>query len=393
MSQFARAAMPTRSLQVTDRTDEAIPPKLLGPNFVDAVIRIGCLALLVYWTAILIRPFLTIIVWSVILTVVLYPIFRWSTTRLGLHPVLAALLITSLSLVILLGPTTWLSLSLVASVRSSAERLATGEISIPPPPSGVKGWPVLGNRVFEIWELASTNLKAALLQIEPQLKPLSGTLLAFAGNAGISMLKFVAAVIFSGFLFVPGPSLASSARSALRHILTRRGDEFLNLAGTTVRNLARGVIGVALLQALLAGMGFLVAGVAAAGVLSLLVLLLGILQIGAFFVIGPLIIWSWMTMHTTAALAFSLYMVPVSLLDNFLRPFFMAHGLKTPMLVILLGVLGGILVHGIIGIFVGPVVLAIAWELLVAWTQEGAEKLEEFSPASGEQIEAASVRG
>lgn len=378
--------MATRSFQVTDRTDEVIAPQLRGPSFVDEVIRIGCLALLVYWAAILIRPFLTIMVWSIILTVVLYPIFRWSTTRLGLHPVLAALLITGSSLVILLGPTTWLSLSLVASVRSFAERLGTGEIAIPRPPGGVKGWPVIGNRVFEIWELASTNLKAALLQIGPQLKPLSGSLLVFAGNAGISMLKFVAAVIFSGFLFVPGPSLANSARSALRHILTRRGDEFLNLAGTTVRNLARGVIGVALLQALLAGMGFLLAGVTAAGVLSLLVLVLGILQIGAFLVVGPLIIWSWMTMSATAALVFSLYMVAVSLLDNFLRPLVMAHGLKTPMLVILLGVLGGILVHGIIGVFVGPVVLAIAWELLVAWTQEGTEKLEEFSPPSERRI-------
>jgi predicted PurR-regulated permease PerM len=169
--------------------------------------------------------------------------------------------------------------------------------------------------------------------------------------------------------------LAESARSILRRIAKRRGDEFVDLAGATIRNLARGVIGVSLLQALLAGIGFIAGGVPAAGLLSLLILILGIMQIGATFVILPIVVWSWITMDTTAALMFTAYMVPVSIVDNVIRPFVMAHGLKTPLLVIFIGLIGGVLAHGLIGLFLGPIGLAISWELLAAWRLEGADDI------------------
>jgi predicted PurR-regulated permease PerM len=213
-------------------------------------------------------------------------------------------------------------------------------------------------------------LKAALTQIGPELKPVGTALLGYAGSAGIGTLQFIAAVAVSGFLLLPGPSMVNSARMIFRRIAGRRGDEFVSLAGATVRSLARGVIGVSVLQALLVGIGLMVAGVPAAGLFSFLVLILGIVQIGPLIVTGPLVIWSWTTMDLGGALIFSAYMLPVTLLDNFLRPFVMAHGLKTPMLIILVGVIGGVLTHGVIGLFIGPLVLAIAWELLMAWAQE-----------------------
>src|SRR4029077_3993972 len=238
------------------------------------------------------------------------------------------------------------------------------------PPEGVKGWPLLGERVYAIWFLASTNLREALSQIAPQLKPVGTVLLGYAGSVGISMLQFIAAVAISGFLLLPGPSMVKAVRMIFRRIARRRGDEFVSLAGATVRSLARGVIGVSVLQALLVGIGLIVAGVPAAGLFSFLVLILGIVQIGPLIVTGPLVIWSWTTMDLGGALIFSAYMLPVTVLDNFLRPFVMAHGLKTPMLIILVGVIGGVLTHGVIGLFIGPIVLAIAWELLMAWAQE-----------------------
>jgi predicted PurR-regulated permease PerM len=212
---------------------------------------------------------------------------------------------------------------------------------------------LLGERVYAIWLLASTNLREALSQIAPQLKPVGTVLLGYAGSVGISMLQFIAAVAISGFLLLPGPSMVKAVRMIFRRIAWGRGDEFVSLAGATVRSLARGVIGVSVLQALLVGIGLLVAGVHAAGLFSFLVVILGIVQIGPFIVIGPLVIWSWMTMDLGGALIFSAYMLPVTLLDNFLRPFVMAHGLKTPMLIILVGVIGGVLTHGVIGLFIG----------------------------------------
>jgi predicted PurR-regulated permease PerM len=149
-----------------------------------------------------------------------------------------------------------------------------------------------------------------------------------------------------------------------------RGDEFVDLIGATIRNLARGVIGLSILQALLTGVGLIVAGIPAAGFLSFLVLFLGIVQIDALLIILPLIVWSWLTMDLIPALIFTAYMLPVGLLNNLLRPFVMARGLKTPTLIMFIGVIGGVLAHGLIGLFVGPIVLAIGWELLMAWTHQ-----------------------
>jgi predicted PurR-regulated permease PerM len=145
----------------------------------------------------------------------------------------------------------------------------------------------------------------------------------------------------------------------------------VQLAGATIRNVARGVIGIALLQAILAGVGFLVAGIPGASVLAFVVFLFGVLQIAPAIVI-PVVVWSWTAMDTTHAVSFTAYMVLVGLIDNVLRPILMARGLTTPMPVILIGVMGGTLAYGIVGLFFGPIVLSVAWAVMVAWTQEDA---------------------
>ena len=345
-------------------------PKLSASNdeLLLLAIRIVCLGFLAYWSLILIRPFLTIIVWSIIVAVALYPIFNWLSDKLYGLRALAAAAITILSLVIMLGPATWLALSLAETVRTILARLGDGTLTLPPPSETVKAWPLIGEKIYEGWLLASTNLRALVIEAAPHLKPLGSSLLNAAGSIGINLLRFVIAVVISGFLLIPGPSLIHSIKNVLSRVAAR-GEEFVDLAGATIRNVSRGIIGIAILQALLAGIGLLFAGVPAAGLFSFLVLVLGIIQIGPSVVLLPLIVWSWFAMDTAMALLFTLYMVPVNLLDNILRPL-VAKGLSTPMPVILLGVLGGTLVHGMIGLFVGPIVLSIGWQLLVVWTRD-----------------------
>jgi predicted PurR-regulated permease PerM len=338
-------------------------------------IRIVCLALLAYWSLLLIRPFLTIIVWSIIIAVALYPIFDWLSGKLFGHRALAAVAITVFALVVMLGPVTWLALSLAETVRMLLARFGDGTLTFPPPSEAVKAWPLIGEKVYDGWLLASTNLRALFIEAAPHLKPLGSSLLSAAGSMGINLLKFIIAVMISGFLLIPGPSLAHSIKNVLGRIAAARGEEFVDLAGATIRNVSRGIIGIAILQALLAGIGLLFAGVPAAGLFSFLVLVLGIVQIGPSVILMPLIIWSWFAMDTTTAVLFTLYMVPVNLLDNILRPL-VAKGLRTPMPVILIGVLGGTLVHGMIGLFVGPIVLSIAWQLLVVWTRDEPKGME-----------------
>jgi len=173
-------------------------------TLVVPAIRLVCLGLLGYWTIIIIRPFLTIMVWSAIITVALYPIFYWLSGKLQGYRVLAAFAITFLALLVMLGPATWLGLSLAESVRTLIDRFSEGAVALPPPPEGIKAWPLVGNKAYETWDLASTNLRALLTQAVPYLKPVGGTLLGAAGSFGINLLKFIAATVVSGFLLSRG---------------------------------------------------------------------------------------------------------------------------------------------------------------------------------------------
>lgn len=338
--------------------------------FIEIAIRLGALAFLLYWSYLLVRPFISIVIWSVVLTAALYPVFEWMVLRLGGCRRLAAALITILSLLIVVGPATWLALGLIDSLRMISERLDFSTLTMPPPSESVKNWPLIGGPIYQFWDLASTNFQAALVKIMPQLKTLGSGLLRIGADTGLDIIKFLASIIIAGFLFSPAPVLVDAVKKFSRRLNSARGEEFVNQAGATIRAVSRGVIGVSVLQALLAGIGLMVAGVPQASLITFAVLIFGIVQIGPSIILIPVIIWSWTVMDTTSALLFSAYMIPVNLVDNFLKPVIMGRGLKTPMLVILIGVIGGTLAYGIIGLFLGPIVLAVIWELLVAWIRE-----------------------
>jgi predicted PurR-regulated permease PerM len=198
------------------------------------------------------------------------------------------------------------------------------------------------------------------------------------------VLKFVASLIIAGFLFLPGPRLADGGRAFASRLIAPRGAHFVDLAGATIRNVSRGVIGVALLQALLAGVILYLADIPGAGLIAFGVLLLCIVQIGAAPILLPVLIWIWMTHSTTFSLVLTLLLVPVGLVDNVLKPILMARGLTTPMLVILTGVIGGTLTHGLVGLFLGPVVLSVFYELVVAWTRLGRSPAEARAADGGQ---------
>ena len=216
-------------------------------------------------------------------------------------------------------------------------------------------------------------MDVALGRIEPQLKTLGAALLSAAAGVGLGFLQFAVSIIIAGFLFSPAIALTNGTKAFARRIASDRGIEFVDLSVATIRNVARGVIGVSLFQSLLGGIGLVVADVPGAGIIAFGVLLLGIIQIAPGIPLLATVIWAWTGMDTLGALIFTVYMVPVSLLDNFLKPIVMAAGLATPMLVVFIGAIGGTLAHGLIGLFIGPIVLAVAYELVVAWVKSNEE--------------------
>lgn len=342
-----------------------------GEEIIQLAIRLGLLAFLLYWSFILIHPFIPIFAWSVVLAVALYPVYNWLSVHLGDRPKLAAVIITVVNLAIIIGPATWLGLGLIEGLQSFAEQLDSGRLVVPSPPESIKDWPIVGAQLYSLWDQASTNLGAALSAIAPHLKQLAGPVFAFAGSASVGTLKFIASVLLAGFLFRSGPRLVAAIRSVQARLVSQRGQDFVALAGATIRTVSQGVIGIAVLQSLLFGIGLKLAGVPHAGVLAFAVLVLAIMQIGSAIVLLPVIIWIWTTKDFGAALLITIYLLVVGLADNVLKPMLMGRGLSTPALVIFIGLLGGTIAHGIVGLFIGPIILAVAWELMMAWIRNG----------------------
>ncbi|MGM4962838.1 AI-2E family transporter [Tardiphaga sp. 1201_B9_N1_1] len=343
---------------------------LSGDVIIQLVVRLGLLALLVTWTFIVIRPFVPILAWSGVLAVAFYPAFNWLAKLLGGRPKTAAVILTIVNLAVVVGPATWLGLSAVEGVRQLAGELTAGNLAIPSPPEQVKEWRIVGPKLYEFWGRASSNVGAVLREVAPYLKPLAGTMLTLAGSAGVGTLKFLLSVLIAGFLFPYGLQLVSGGRRLLSLIVHEQSEHLLDLAGATIRAVSQGVIGVAVVQALLAGIGFKMAGIPSAGLLAFAVMLLTIVQIGAAIVLFPVIIWIWMDKDFTTALLLTLFLTVVGILDNILKPLVMGRGLTTPTIVIFIGVIGGTLAHGIVGLFIGPIVLSVAWELIAAWMRE-----------------------
>lgn len=337
----------------------------------DFVVRLAFLGLFAWWSLELVRPFVPIVIWAILLAVALYPAHAWLARLLGGRRSLAATVITLIALATVLGPVSILAASLAESIQWLASGLGSGALKLPPPPAAIEDLPILGEQIDEAWTLAAGNLEDAVLRYGPAVLPTGGAVLGKVAAIGADVLKFVVSVIIAGFLFVPGPRLATGIRAFASRLIAPRGAHFVDLAGATIRNVSRGVIGVALLQALLAGAILYLAGIPGSGLVAFAVLLLCIVQIGAAPVLLPLIVWIWMSHPTTFSLVLTLLLVPVGLIDNVLKPILMARGLTTPMLVILTGVIGGTLTHGLVGLFLGPVVLSVFYELVVAWTRLG----------------------
>ena len=348
-------------------------------KFTDLVIRLIVVGIFAYFSLTLLAPFAIMVIWAVILAVALYPAFAALRKLVGGRGGLAATLITLLGLVIIVVPLGAVTINVAETTLELVADFENQTVAVPRPPEKVKEWPVIGEKVHAAWSLVSTNLEAAVKRFGPPLLQAAGAIVGKIAGVGFGMLGFAVSVLIAGFLFVPGPRLGDAIKVFARRIAAERGAHFVDLAGATIRNISRGVIGVALLQALLTGLILTLFGVPAAGVIAFLVLIFCIVQVGPVPVVLPVIIWAWSAKDTGPALVLTLLLIVIPVIDNVLKPILMARGLSTPMLVILLGVIGGTVTYGLIGLFLGPILLGIFYELLMAWVKiesTGTEKAE-----------------
>jgi predicted PurR-regulated permease PerM len=333
----------------------------------EAAIRIGVVAALAVWCFEIARPFLVPVMWGVIIAVAVHPAYRRLEARLHGRRVLAATLATLLMLLVLVVPSVLLGGSLVTGAEKAAAAFQGGALDVPPPPESVASWPLVGAEVHRFWQLASDNLEEAIRQASPLLTTAGKWVLAAAAGTGLALLQFVLAIVIAGFLLANAQAASNATLALGQRLAPERGRGFAKVAEQTVRSVATGILGVALLQGILAGLGFLVAGVPAAGLLTLVCIVFGVIQLGVAIVVIPAAIWLFYTADTVTAVAFLVYGILIMPLDNILKPLLLGRGVKMPMVVVFVGAIGGFINSGIIGLFLGAVIFTLGYGLFVAW--------------------------
>ena len=347
--------------------DPRIPRTLL-----DTLIRAGLIATLAVACYEIFHPFLSLMAWSLILAVTLYPLHGMLKTRIGGGEGRAAAVLVVIAIAILLVPAYLLGASLSESVQSVIAVVKDKGIHIPAPPAGIADWPLIGKPLQALWAQTAADLSSALQQIAPHLKGAALGLLSKLAGAGVGLLVFIGALIIAGIIMAYGKTgHASALRIANRIVAEGHGRDMVTLCTATIRAVAQGVIGIAFIQMLLIGAGFVVKGVPGAGLLALGVLIIGIMQLPATLITLPVIAYVFFAEGASlAAILFAIYTFIAGMADNVLKPLLLGRGVDVPMPVVLIGALGGMVVGGIIGLFIGPVLLAVGYKLFWQWVDQ-----------------------
>jgi len=341
---------------------------------IDTALRLALTALMVFWSFQIFKPFMMPVLWAGIIAVAVYPLFLRFESLLGGRRKLALTLFTLLALAVLIAPTVMLAESTVSTAQALSEQIEQDGLKVPPPADSVKEWPLIGDKVHGIWKGASENLEGTIRQYSDEVKKAGKWLLGVAAGAGGDLVLFIIAILIAAAFMANAKTIEHFLELLAVRLAGEQGRDFAQLGGATVRSVAQGVLGIAVIQSLAAGIGMLLVGVPGAGLWALLVLLLAVMQLPPIIILGPVAAWVFSVADTLPAVLFLGWAIIVSASDAFLKPLFLGRGMDIPMLVILIGAIGGMIGSGIIGLFVGAVVLALSYRLFIAWlTQDATE--------------------
>lgn len=342
----------------------------LQKEVIESVIKITVLATILLWTVLIIKPFLVPAVWGIIIAVAVEPLVAKSAAMMGGRRKAAAVLFALVVVAALVFPSVKLAASSIDAVQAIATGLEENTLRVPPPPTSVEQLPVIGPSISKAWSLASVNLEAFLRQHGSELKAAAMTLLGSVGGGVKGIFMFIISVILAAAFLVTAEKSTIALDRIVHRFAGERGAEITALATATIRGVMQGVVGVAFIQSILSAIGMVLVGVPAAGLWSVLVLVLAVIQLPPILVLGPVAAWVFTATTTVPAVLFLVWALAVSACDGILKPVLMGRGVDIPMLVILIGALGGMMLSGIIGLFVGAVVVAISYTLFTAWVDE-----------------------
>ena len=346
------------------------PDKGYLDKAVEVAIRLALLVFIFGWCFQILYPFLSFVLWGVIITVAIHPVFHKIQLKMKGRKKLAATLITVFLLLVLMIPAWMLADSLWDGVQYLREVYKEGDLVIPPPGENVKDWPVFAKPIVDAWKLASQDLSKAMIQFGPQIKTAMGALFSLVEKTGLGVLEFMVSIILAGIFLAYSDQGGEGIRKVfIRLAGEKQGNHFADVSQKTIQNVLKGVLGVAFIQSLLASIGFVIAGVPLPGLWTFLCLILAIMQIGIGPVVVVVLIYMFSTADTLTASLLTAWLAFVSIVDNFLKPMLMGKGAPVPMLIIFLGALGGFISIGFLGLFLGAIILSLGYKLYQAWLE------------------------
>lgn len=357
-----------------ENNDLSIVEKRLVARFLDMFIKFGLILALGSFCFTVFSPFMNMMLWALILAVTLYPLHQRFAARLGGKQGKASTLLVLLGVLLIVAPTVVMVSSLGDSVSSLVDKVNNNTLVIPAPSADIAEIPLVGAKLHAVWLKASVDLPSLIVSYKPQLGDLAKKVVGILASMGGGLLGFVLSFIVAGIMMAWGaPGAASADRIAMRITDERKGLALTKLCTSTIRAVAQGVIGVAFIQALLAGIVMMLAGIPAVGIFFVLALILGIAQVPVILVTAPAIAYMWSTGdHGTAVnIIYSVLLIVAGMADNVLKPLLLGRGVDAPMPVVLLGALGGMAASGILGMFIGATLLSIGYRIFMAWVNEG----------------------
>ena len=339
---------------------------------IEIAIKLGVLGIVLYVSFMIFKPFLALVLWAIILAVALSPLVDSVENRFG-HRKRVIILMTVVFIAALLVPTFMLSEQMVEAGQTLANTMKDGNITIPPPTEKVKEWPLIGEKAYNFWNSASQDLQKTLVPFAKEIKEAASSVFSAIGSGLVAVLIFVGSLIIAAAFLIGRKNAVKLYVDILHALVGDKAAEWAQLSALTIRSVVNGVLGVAIIQATLALIGMGLMGVPLAIVWAIGIMFLTIIQIPALLIIAPIIAYVFSQGSGTAEIVFAVYMLIVGASDGVLKPILMGRGVDIPMLVILIGAIGGMMLMGMIGLFVGAVIFALAYKLFGLWINE-AEK-------------------
>jgi predicted PurR-regulated permease PerM len=336
-------------------------------KIVDTLIRLGVLSLLLMWCFDILKPFVLILVWAIVIAIAIYPVHTFFIKIFRGRKILAGIVLTLFMLSVIIIPSGLIMYSLFEGVNHFRELFKAGEHLIPPPGGNTANWPVFAKPIVDFWQLASDNLQEAVVQYSDEIKQYGALLLLALAGFSKGILSFIVSIIIAGVLLIYADSSAVVTRKIFKKLVGKNGENFATISVLTIRNVVKGILGVAFIQTTMAGLGFFIAGVPFPGLWTILCLILSIIQVGVGPIAIPVAIYMFSVSDTTTAIILAIWLGITLLADNVLKPILLGRNAPAPMLVIFLGAIGGFIYNGFIGLFLGAIILTIGYKLFMMW--------------------------